>query len=77
LSFFWAFYRPHFSALLFLYLLPFSRKSTSIFVLIDPCPEVKPIKKNTQNKTKKISLVVTAFFAVRLASPLFPVLQAQ
>jgi len=58
-------------------LLPFFRKLTPIFVLIDPCPKVKPSKKNTQNKTKKISPAVTAFFAVRLASPLFPVLQAQ
>jgi hypothetical protein len=36
-----------------LYLLLFFRKSTSIFVLIDPFPEVKPNKKNTQNKRKE------------------------
>jgi hypothetical protein len=58
-------------------LLSFSKKSTLIFVLIDPYLEVKPNKKNTQNKTKNIALAVTAFFAVRLASPLFLVLQAQ
>jgi hypothetical protein len=36
-----------------LYLLPFSRKSTSIFVLIDPCPEVKPSKKIHKTKQKR------------------------
>jgi len=36
-----------------LYLLPFSRKSTLIFVLIDPCPEVKPSKKIHKTKQKR------------------------
>jgi hypothetical protein len=35
-----------------LYLLSFSRKSTSIFVLIDPCPKVKPSKKIHKTKQK-------------------------
>jgi hypothetical protein len=36
-----------------LYLLPFYRKSTSIFVLIDPCPEVKSSKKIHITKQKR------------------------
>ena len=53
LSFFWAFYWSHFSALLFLYLLSFYKKSTPIFILIDPCPEVKLSKKYTKTKGKE------------------------